>query len=254
MGSRRFRLTSMFVALAAALAVLGLAAPGAFAEVGVHVTIVNQPTPAGVDQLITASGYDPTGGDAGFVQVQVTETVLVPDIEGEGFHEETGPVVGAEVTFELAVGTGLATTDELNVESRFTNSDGIATFGPEEGSDNPLSIGDANQPFTTDYRLIPVATPPGEEATSVEGDPSDGFDIWEAGCHGAGCEVEVRSGNESYTAGEDVGMGASVVPSGSSEISCAGQRISSRAASSSTPPPETAPTPSSWRRTSRVRT
>ena len=155
----------------------------------------------------------------------MTETVLVPDLEGEGFHEETGSVVGAEVTFELAVGTGLATTDELNVESRFTNSDGIATFGPEEGSDNPLSIGDANQPFTTDYKLIPVATPPGEEAPSVQGDASDGFDIWEAGCHGAGCEVEVRSGNESYTAGEDVGMGASVVPTGSSEISCAGQRL-----------------------------
>ena len=82
------------------MTLVGLGAPGAWAEVGVHVAIVNQPTPAGVDELITASGYDPTGGDAGFVQVQVTETVLVPDLEGEGFHEETGPVVGAEVTFE----------------------------------------------------------------------------------------------------------------------------------------------------------
>ena len=201
MGSRKLRLTSMFVALAAALAVMGLQHRARSPRSAIQVAIVNQPADAGADELITASAFDPTGGDAGFVQVQVTETVLVPDIEGEGFHEETGPVVGAEVTFELATGAGLATTDELVVESRFTNADGNATFGPEEGSDNPLSIGDANQPFTTDYRLIPVATPPGEEATSVEGDAPTPFDIWEDGCHGAGCSVDVRNGNETLHGG-----------------------------------------------------
>ena len=70
---------------------------------------------AGVDELITGSGFDPTGGDAGFVQVQVTETVLVPDIEGEGFHEETGPGRGRRGDLRaLPSGAGLATTDELD--------------------------------------------------------------------------------------------------------------------------------------------
>ena len=134
--------------------------------------------------------------------------------------------MGAEVTFELADGTGLATTDELVVESRFTNADGIATFGPEEGSDNPLSIGDANQPFTTDYKLIPVATPPGEEAPSVEGDASDGVrHLGGRMPRGRLQRERPERLNETYTAGEDVGMGASVVPVGSSEISCAEQRL-----------------------------
>jgi len=231
--SRRIRSTSFFVVLATALALMGLTAPGAQAEVGdLQVEIVNQPTDTGVGDLITAQAYDPTGGESGFVQVHVTQTVLVCDPETETCYEEDQDLQDAEVTFELATGVGLATTDDLDVESRFTNADGIATFAPEEGSDNPLSIGDANQPFTTDYKLIPVATPPESEielssltSESTQGGQSAPFDIWEDGCHGAGCNVNVRNENETYTAGEDVGLGASVVPFGSSEISCAGQRI-----------------------------
>ena len=53
--SRRFRSTSLFVVLATALALMGLTAPGAQAEDGdFQVSIVNQPTDAGVGDLITA--------------------------------------------------------------------------------------------------------------------------------------------------------------------------------------------------------
>ena len=226
MNSRKLRSASSLIVLVTAVALMGLIAPGAQAAVGdLQIEIVNQPADAGVDDLITADGFDPTGGGIGFVQVHVTQTVLVCDPETEVCHEEDQELQFAEVTFELAVGAGLATTDELVVETRLTNADGNATFGPEEGSANPLSIGDANVPFTTDYKLIPVVTPPGEGATPVAGDPTAGFDIWEDGCHGVGCNVNIRNFNETYTAGANVGLGASVVPAGINEISCSDQKV-----------------------------
>ena len=175
-----------------------------------------------MNELITAAPYDPTGGDAGFVQVSVRREV----------YGGSEAVPNAGVTFGLATGPGLA-TGTLNVVSRSTNSDGIATFGPGDDTDNPLSIADANQPFTTDYRLIPIATidgdyehgDGGDGTESVEGAPSDPFDIWEEGCLGVGCNVTVRNGNDSYTALEDVGLGVSVVPAGSTEITCPNQRL-----------------------------
>jgi hypothetical protein len=206
---------------------MGLTAPAAQAE-DLQIEIVNQPTDAGVGDLITAEAFDPTGGDIGFVTVHVTHTVCDPE-----FPEICTPedLQFAEVTFVLAEGIGLATSDDLVVISRFTNSDGNAIFAPEcdeetDECDNPLSIGDANPPFSTEYKLIPVVTPPGEEATPVEGDESEGFNIWEDGCHGAGCNVNIRNLNESYTAGDtNVGLGASVVPFASSQITCADQKV-----------------------------
>jgi hypothetical protein len=204
----------------------GLLAPGAVADEGSDdlfiVEIVNQPTDAAANELITAAPHDPTGGDAGFVQVSVRR---------EGY-EGTEAVQYAEVNFELATGEGSA-TGMLNVVSRTTNADGIATFGPDEDTDNPLSISDENQPLTTDYRLIPVATVDDDdyyehdddETESVDGAPSAPFDIWGEGCHGTGCNVTVRNGNDSYTALEDVGLGVSVVPAGSTEVVCPQQRL-----------------------------
>ena len=218
--SRRIRSRSLFVVFATSLALVGLAAPGAQAEheVGFHVTIVNQPADAGVDDLISAAPFDPTGGENGFVEVEVTETVEVFDEEGS--HLETGPVEGAEVTFLLPDGSP---SNDLSVDSRFTDETGIATFAPEEGSANPLSIGTANQPLTTSYTLIPVATPPGEEVTSVEGEASAGFDIWEDGCHGTGCNVNLRSDLETYTAQGNFGLAASQL---SGElVTCPTQRV-----------------------------
>ena len=60
---------------------------------------------------------------------------------------------------------------------------------------------------------------------SGEGEPSDPFDVWDEGCQGTGCSVTVRDGNDTYTAGEDVGLGVSIVPAGSSEITCPNQRL-----------------------------
>ena len=223
MAPRKLRVTFVFVLLVGTLSIGGLFAPGASAgDAGdLIVEIVNQPADAAANELITAAAYDPTGGDAGFVQVSVRR---------EGY-EGSEAVPNAEVTFELATGEGLA-TGTLNVVSRSTNSDGIATFGPGDDTDNPLSIADANPPSTTDYKLIPVATidgdydgDGGDGTESVAGAPSDPFDIWEEGCLGAGCNVTVRNGNDSYTALEDVGLGVSVVPAGSTEITCPNQRL-----------------------------
>ena len=224
MGSRKLRIVSVFVLLVGTLTFSGLIAPGAFAVPGdLIVEIVNQPTDAAVDELITASTFDPTGGDAGFVQVRVTE---------EQFEGPPLAVQGAEVSFELAVGDGLA-IGTLNVEPRFTNADGFATFAPEEGSANPLSIGDENQPFTTDYRLVPVAVAPVVDfsITSLEGgtagDPSDPFDIWGDGCKGNGCSVDLTPGTskDTYTTSENVGMGASQLGLGGTNIVCPEQRL-----------------------------
>jgi hypothetical protein len=225
MASKKLRISSLFVLLAGALALTGVIAPGASAEVGVHVTIVNQPTDAEAGDLITAAAFDPTGGEDGYVQVLVTETVLV---EGE---EQTYPVVGAEVTFALPEGSP---STDLSVDPRFTYPDGIATFAPEEGSENPLSIGTANEPMATNYTLIPVATPPSEpvitiaSTTGVPGDASLPFDIWDEGCTGNGCEVNLTPGLgslDTYNTTEDVGMGASSLGSGVADIDCPTQRV-----------------------------
>jgi hypothetical protein len=211
----------LFVVPAAVVAIMGFVAPGASAAPGdIHVDIVQQPTDTSVSALITGDPFDPTGaGDNGFVQVKVTEETL-----------EGPPIAVADtpVTFELAVGSGLATSDSFNVQTRYTNVDGIATFEPFcEGSecDDPLSIGDANQPFTTAYKLIPVATIDSE--TTVSGDPSAGFDIWGDGCQGNGCHVNLTPGTSSdeYTLGEAGGMGASLLGLGGTNIFCPTQQV-----------------------------
>jgi hypothetical protein len=219
--SKKVRITSLFVVPAAVVAFIGFVVPGASAAPGdIHVDIVQQPTDTSVSALITGDPFDPTGaGDNGFVQVKVTE---------EAFEGPPIAVADTPVTFELAVGSGLATSDSFNVQTRYTNVDGIATFEPFcEGSecDDPLSIGDANQPFTTAYKLIPVATLDSE--TTVSGDPSAGFDIWGAGCKGNGCNVNLTPGTSSdtYTTSENVGMGASLLGLGGTNIVCPTQQL-----------------------------
>lgn len=225
MGSRKLRIASLFVVLAGTLAFSGLFAPGASAEPGdLLVEIVSQPTDTAVDALITNAPFEPDGGAGeSFVQVMVREEQL----EGDPMA-----VQGAEVSFVLATGTGLA-TGTLNVVSRFTNADGIATFAPDETSENPLSIEDENQPFTTDYKLIPEAVaPPSDVSISsleggTQGAPSDPFDIWGDGCKGNGCEVNLTPGTseDTYTTSENVGMGASSLALGGTNIFCATQQL-----------------------------
>src|SRR5918996_376550 len=112
MASRKLRITSLFVVLGTALALTGLVAPGASAAVG--------------DIQIEFTEH-PTGGTEGFVQVHVTQTVLVCDPETETCHEENQDLQGAEVTFELAEGSP---SSDLHVIPRTTNADGRATFSP----------------------------------------------------------------------------------------------------------------------------
>ena len=235
----RFTVVSM---LTLGLLALGtVIVPSASATVGeLQVAIVNQPADAGVGDLITADAFDPTGSNNGFVQVHVTQTVLVcDDPDCTTSHEENQDLQGAEVSFNLATGTGLA-TGTLNVISRFTKADGNATFSPQctgEGEsqvcDNPLSIANANDFTATHYKLIPVAAAPivitsfaANALEGTQGPASDPFDIWEDGCHGTGCNVNLRSNNETYTAQGNFGLAGSVLTQNLIPTeACPGQRV-----------------------------
>jgi hypothetical protein len=204
MTSKRTRIASLSVLLAATFVVSGLLMPAASAEeINVQIMSGHQPRDASVNDLITAGAFDPTG-TSGFVKVRVTSAA--------------GPVVGAQVTFVLATGPGLA-SGALSVTPEVTNATGVASF------DTSLSIADANEPFLTSYQLIPIATPTGEGASSVSGAASSPFDIWDAGCHGTGCSVDLRNGLDDYTTTENVGLGASILPASSLGITCSGQRV-----------------------------
>lgn len=233
MVSRKLRFAIALLPLTLIFTLFGLMGPGASAQGPISVSIVKQPADAKVGELITAATFDPTGGTAGYVEVLVTETIT--PIEGAPYE---APVEGAEVSFDLASGTGLA-SGTLNVDSRFTGENGIATFEPQVESENPLSIEDPNQPFTTDYKLIPVAVPPPAPTTTAppidlafalegtNGDPSTPFDIWEDGCKGNGCSVSLTPGtsSDSYTTSENVGMGASQLGNVGTNIVCPSQQL-----------------------------
>lgn len=238
MVSRKLRFAIALLPLTLIFTLFGLMGSGASAQGPITVSIVNEPTDAKVGELITAATFDPTGGGIdgpGYVQVLVTETIT--PIEGEPYE---APVQDAEVSFVLAEDeSGTLATGDLNVDSRFTGEDGIATFAPEVESENPLSIADPNQPFTTDYELVPVAIPPAATTTTppfigaafaldgITGDPSAPFDVWEDGCKGKGCEVNLTPGTSSdaYTTSENVGMGASQLGLGGTNISCPTQQL-----------------------------
>ena len=221
MSSRKLRIASLFVLLVGTLVVSGLGVPASLAQVEgeLVVSIVEgqQPADAGRNDLITASPFDNTSPADGFVQVQVSKYVsgeegleLVPAEEGE-----------VEVKFRLAEGAGLA-AGTLSVSPELTNEGGIATF------DTSLSIAETNDFMATDYKIVPQARYASEitlleEGWPFEGDPSDGFDIWEDGCHGTGCNVNLRSNLETYTAQGNFGLAASQL---SGElVTCPTQRV-----------------------------
>lgn len=221
MSSRKLRVSSLLVLLVGTLVVSGLVAPASLAqeEGDLVVSIVEgqQPTDAGRNDLITASPFDSTSPADGFVQVEVSkyisveeELVLVPAEEGE-----------VEVKFRLAEGAGLA-EGTLSVSPELTDEGGIATF------DTSLSIAETNDFMATDYKIVPQARYASEitlleEGWPFEGDPSDGFDIWEDGCSGTGCNVNLRSNLETYTAQGNFGLAASQL---SGElVTCPTQRV-----------------------------
>jgi hypothetical protein len=209
MTSRRARIASVSALLAATVVLIGVLMPASTAEeIKIKVEIVpgHQPRDASVDALITAGPFDTTGS-SGVVKVKVTSA--------------GGPVVGAEVTFVLAEGPGLA-SGALSVTPRVTDGQGVAFF------DDGLSIADANEPFLTNYRLIPIGTvTAGGEGSTKAGAASDPFDIWDTGCHGTGCVIGLRGGL-----------------SRASRSPARVRRSSSRATSSSTPRPGADPSSS----------
>jgi hypothetical protein len=195
MRSKKPRTTPILVSLIVLLGLTGLIAPGALgseSENGFTVRLVNQPKGARVNETITSVALNP---NQGFLKVRVTDG-------------ESG-VAGVEVTFVLAEGPGLA-SGSLSVIPQTTDANGIATFGP-----GTVSIGDANEPQFTDYKLVPVATVPGPSdalaLAEATGEPSNGFDIWEEGCVGSGCSIGIRDGLDVYSTTQNVRLTASVL-------------------------------------------
>jgi hypothetical protein len=225
MSSQKLRITSLIMLVAGTLAVSGLFAPGASATVGeVQVALVNQPAAAGVGDLITADEFDPSGAVNGYLQVHVTHTVLVcVDPENpETCQEEIQDFQGANVTFNLLL-DGVDVSARLDVQARTTNADGRAMFDPSCDPvtplcDNPLSIDTANNFLSERYELVPVVNEtPFIDSTSNE------FDIWGDGCHGNGCNINLRSNLETYTAQGDFGLGASVISQ--DVVTCSDQKV-----------------------------
>jgi hypothetical protein len=221
MSSRKLRVGSLMILVVGTLVVSGLGAPASLAQVEgeLVVSIVEgqQPTDAGRNDLITASPFDSTSPADGFVQVQVSKYVFI---------EESLELVPAEedeveVKFRLAEDEGLA-EGTLSVTPELTDENGIATF------DTSLSIAETNDFMATDYQIVPQARYASEitlleEGWPFEGAPSDGFDIWEDGCHGTGCNVNLRSNLETYTAQGNFGLAASQL---SGElVTCPTQRV-----------------------------
>lgn len=221
MSSRKLRITALFVLLVGTLVASGLGAPASIAqeEGDLVVSIVEgqQPADAGKNDLITASPFDSTIPADGFVLVQVEKYVVIEE-NLELVPAEEGEV---EVKFRLATGEGLA-EGTLSVTPALTDGDGIATF------DTSLSIAETNDFMGTDYQIVPQARYASEitlleEGWPFEGDPSDGFDIWEDGCSGTGCNVNLRSNLETYTAQGNFGLAASQL---SGElVTCPTQRV-----------------------------
>jgi hypothetical protein len=200
----------LLVVLAAAVAITGLVAPGASAAVGdLRVTIRtnHQPADAGRGDLITHVPFDSTPSASGFVEVFV-EKVTAIDIEAGPIYAPVGDGE-AEVTFRLANaddpdGTEPDANGTLAAAIEPTDASGIATF------DSSLSIAETNN-LSTDYRIVPQARYASEVEGpwAFEGSASTGFDIWDDGCNGTGCNVKLRNDNETYTAQGEFGLGAS---------------------------------------------
>jgi hypothetical protein len=191
MSSRQVRFMSFVVLLAAALALTGLLAPGAGAQVFTATFIAN-PTDAVKNQVITTVPLNP-GAPKVKVQVSATET----------------SVAGLLVTLQLVEGPGFATTANLSGNVATTDGSGVATF-PD------LKIGDPNEATFTDYEFeaivagdVPTSEPATGTAFASEGAFSNPFDIWDAGCRGSGCSVAIRNGLDVYRTTQNVRLTAS---------------------------------------------
>jgi hypothetical protein len=199
MRSKASRILLVLVPLTMVVVANGLTSPAAFGQEGLQLTIISQPADALVSAQITSVPLNPEGAP---VRVRATYT-------GEG---TPSPASGIWVTFVLATGLHLAEGD-LFAEPQVTDSSGIASWPP-----GMLSISTANESTLTDYKLVAVATepPPGSDVvtpfeSTVMSAPSRGFDIFQDGCRGTGCSVELRGGLDVYTTTQNVRLMASEV-------------------------------------------
>jgi hypothetical protein len=168
--------------------------------------ITAQPKDTGKNTLITGTAFDSSGSPV--------------TVELRNGLSQTVDYFPVSVSFDLAPGTGLITTG-LSAGMK-TTANGVATFsGPPAST---LSISNANQPFTTDFRLKPKTVGTYAGLTGANSGP---FDIWDAGCKGNGCGVNLAPGTSSdaYATTENVGLGASLLGTGGTNISCPTQQV-----------------------------
>lgn len=169
--------------------------------------VTTQPKDNAKNALVTGNAFV---SSSNFVTVTLKNGEAIP---------QTVQYFPVDVTFDLATGTGLVSTG-LSADT-ITTVNGVATFS---GPASTLSISTANQPFTTDFRLAPktVGTYAG-----LTGGNSGPFDIWDAGCKGNGCGVNLAPGTSSdaYATSENVGLGASLLGTGGTNIFCPTQQV-----------------------------
>jgi hypothetical protein len=103
-----------------------------------------------------------------------------------------------------------------------TTVNGVATFSGAAA----LSISNTNEPLSTSFKLKPKTV---GTYSGLAGANSTGFDIWDDGCKGANCNVNLTPGNSStdtYTTSENVALGASEVNlGGATNIRCPTQQL-----------------------------
>ena len=202
----KFRSTAAIVVALTALAVAGLFVPSAAAAAGDHFVFVTQPQDS-LDAPATIRGEILNQSSSAFVQVALLDA-----------NDDPVTNSNTKVSFVLASEPGDATSGSLSVTPQ-SLVDGVATFG--EGT---LSIGAANEPFFTNYRLVPVST----RGPKITGDPSAGFDIFQDGESCADeCNANLPHGTgsgETYSAPIVGTLGASQISdSNLSTFACAGQ-------------------------------
>ena len=171
--------------------------------------ITTQPKDAGKNTLVTGTAFD---SSSNFVTVALKNGLA-----------QTVTYFPVDVTFDLAAGPGLVSTG-LSAATK-TTVNGVATFsGPPAAT---LSISSPNEPFVTDRKLKPKTVGMYAGLTGANSDP---FDIWDAGCKGNGCNVNLSPGTSSdqYATSENVGMGASLLGAGgtgNTSIFCPTQQV-----------------------------
>jgi hypothetical protein len=168
--------------------------------------ITTQPTDAAENTLITGTAFD---SSTNFVTVELKNGLT-----------DTVTYFPVDVTFDLAAGSP---SGSLSAATKTTVS-GVATFS---GAPATLRISGPNNPLATAYKLKPKTVGTYAGLTSVA--DSTGFDIWGDGCKGSGCNLNLTPGTSSdtytNTTSELVGLGASQLGLGGTNIVCPTQQI-----------------------------